>query len=394
MIRVEDALQLIFRNTAFLEKYRISLSKGLTHYLSEDVFSPIHMPPFRQSAMDGYALRLKVRNPNSYQLIGEIKAGDPYHPKLEKGEAVRIFTGAPVPTSANAVVMQEKVLADSKTITIEGTIKQGDNIRPLGEQIRKGEVALKKGTKLTSAAIGYLASLGISELDVYKKPKIAIVATGDELIKAGEDLTYGKIYESNAIMLLSALNNIYYTDVSTYKVEDDYQKTHDLLDKVIAENDVVLVTGGISVGDYDYVGRALQDLAVEQIFYKIRQKPGKPLFFGRKGSTSIFALPGNPAAALSCFYVYVHPALQKMSGGPLNSYLTETMAESSSSYIKRGDRAQFLKAILQKNKVTILEGQSSSMLQTFALANAFVYLSEEQGDINVGDLVKVIPIPN
>ncbi len=394
MIKVEDALRLIFSNTTFLEKYRISLSKGITYYLSEDVFSPIHMPPFRQSAMDGYALRLKNGNSNSYQLIGEIKAGDSYHPKLEKGEAVRIFTGAPVPDSANAVVMQEKVFAEGNTITIDGSIKQGDNIRPLGEQIWKGEVALKKGTKLTSAAIGYLASLGISELDVFKKPRIAIVATGDELIKTGEDLAYGKIYESNALMLLSALNSIHYTDVSTYKVVDDYQRTYDLLNKVVGENDVVLVTGGISVGDYDYVGKALQDLAVEQVFYKIRQKPGKPLFFGRKGATSIFALPGNPAAALSCFYVYVYPALQMMSGGPSNSYVTETKAKSNSNYIKKGDRAQFLKAVLQKNKVTILEGQSSSMLHTFALANAFVYLSEEHGDITIGDMVNIIPIPN
>lgn len=394
MIKVEGARQLIFDRTEYLEKYRINLSKGITYCLAEDIFSPISMPPFRQSAMDGYALNLTESNTRSYSLVGEIKAGDNYNPELKKGQAVRIFTGAPVPDSANAVVMQEKVNANGKTITIDSPVAERDNIRPVGEQIQKGRLALEKGTQLNAAAIGYLASLGISEIEVYKKPRIAVVITGDELCKAGENLDYGKIYESNGIMLASALNGIHFTDVSTFRVADDYQSTYKLLDQAISEHDVVIITGGISVGDYDYVGSVLQDLSVEQIFYKVRQKPGKPLFFGKKGNTSIFALPGNPAAALSCFYVYVWPALQKMSGDPAIPHLVSTMVKSNSNYIKKGDRAQFLKAILNEKGVTILKSQGSAMLQTFALANVLVYLPEEQGDIHIGDTVQIIPLPN
>ena len=262
----------------------------------------------------------------------------------------------------------------------------------MGEQVKIGEIALKEGTKLTPAAIGYLASLGVTEVEVFKKPRIAIVATGNELTTPGIPLEHGKIYESNSIMLASALSSLDYTNVSIHKVEDDYINTKNLLNTIINENDLVLITGGISVGDYDFVGKALEELAVEKVFYKVKQKPGKPLFFGKKETSRIFALPGNPAAALSCFYIYAYPALQKMSGA-INYHLVETIANSTSTFVKKGDRAQFLKAHITNNNVEILEGQSSAMLQTFALANAFVYVSEEQPSIAIGDNVQVIHLP-
>ena len=155
---------------------------------------------------------------------------------------------------------------------------------------------------------------------------------------------------------------------------------------------MVVITGGISVGDYDFVGKALLELDVNQIFYKVKQKPGKPLFFGKKDDTIIFALPGNPAAALSCSYIYVNTALQKMSGN-LNYSLVKTKARSTLSYTKKGERAQFLKAIYQNNKVTILEGQSSAMLQTFALANALVYVPADLYNIDIDDEIEVICLP-
>jgi len=348
------------------------------------------MPPFRQSAMDGYALNLQ--NSDTYSVIDEVKAGDSHQPILNNGEAVRIFTGAAVPNTANAVVMQEKVTVENGTLNLRKIVLSEENIRPMGEQIKKGSVALKVGTKLTPAAMGYLASLGITEVEVYKKPTIAIVVTGNELTEPGNPLEYGKIYESNSIMLASALASLNYTDVSIHKVEDDYVNTRNLLNTIINENDLVLITGGISVGDYDFVGKALQELAVEEVFYKVKQKPGKPLFFGKKETTRVFALPGNPAAALSCFYIYTYPALQKMSGIK-NYHLAKTTAKSASSFIKKGDRAQFLKALITNDRVEILEGQSSAMLQTFALANAFVYVSEEQSNIAIGDNVQVIHLP-
>ncbi len=390
MISVEKAQQLISKNLKFLEDSTINIDDGLGFILSKDIISPINMPPFRQSAMDGYALNLSESN--IYSLIGEIKAGDGHQPFLKKGEAVRIFTGAPVPDSANAVIMQESVMAKDNILTIEKPVKHNDNIRPLGEQVKKDAVALKKGTVLTPAAIGYLTSLGIIEVEVYHKPSIAILVTGNELIEAGQDLPYGKIYESNGQMLNSAVRSLGYQNVTNYKVADDYKNTVKLLDEIICKHDVVLVSGGISVGDYDFVGKALAELEVEQIFYKVKQKPGKPFFFGKKQSKMIFALPGNPAAALSCFYIYVYPTLKRISGDT-DFILPRTIARSKSNFIKKGDRAQFLKAAYKNGTVQILEGQSSAMLHTFAYANALVYIPETGDSIKADDEVEVILLP-
>lgn len=391
MIPISKAISIVKKNgKPLLKKINKLVEKAGGYVLFEDVISPINMPPFRQSAMDGYALNL--HDSLSYTLIGEIKAGDSHQPVLQKGEAVRIFTGAPVPDSANAVMMQEKVESNENTITIEHQVALEINIRSLGEQVKTGDVALKKGTKLTPAAIGYLISLGITEVSVFKKPNIAIVTTGNELIEAGQDLTYGKIYESNSKMLLSTLYSLKFYDVTLHKVEDDYDKTVSTLKSVIAENDLIIITGGISVGDYDFVGKALKQLQVEELFYKVKQKPGKPLFFGKKGDTQIFALPGNPAAALSCFYVYVYIALQKMMNRK-DLELARIEGKSISEFEKKGDRPQFLKAIYNEGEVEILEGQNSSMLQTFALSNVLVYAPEALTKIAIGDTIEVIQLP-
>ena len=391
MISIKEAITSVKLNAKpLLRKTIKSVEKAGGYLLFEDIYSPINMPPFRQSAMDGYALNL--HDALTYSLIGEVKAGDSHQPILKKGEAVRIFTGAAVPNSANAVMMQEKVQSDGNHITIEHNISVEHNIRPLGEQVKQGDIALKKGTKLTPAAIGYLISLGVTEVFVFKKPNIAIVTTGNELIEAGQKLTHGKIYESNAKMLLSALYSLKFYDVTIHKVKDDYNKTVQTLNTAINENDLVIITGGISVGNYDFVGKALKELKVDELFYKVKQKPGKPLFYGKKGDTQIFALPGNPAAALSCFYIYVHIALQKMMNRKALE-LPRTQAKSISYFEKKGDRPQFLKAIYENGKVEILEGQNSSMLQTFALSNALVYAPEILTKIEKGDCVEVIQLP-
>jgi len=391
MISIKEAITSIKLNVnPLLKKTTKSVEKAGGYVLFEDIYSPINMPPFRQSAMDGYALNL--HDGLTYKLIGEVKAGDGHQPDLKIGDAVRIFTGAPVPDSANSIMMQEKVKSDGNFITIEHQISIEHNIRPFGEQVRAGDIALKKGTKLTPAAIGYLISLGITTVSVFKKPNIAIVTTGNELIEAGQKLSYGKIYESNSKMLLSALYGLKFYDVTLHKVEDVYSKTVEKLNAVIKENDLVLITGGISVGDYDFVGKALKELEVEELFYKVKQKPGKPLFYGKKGDTQIFALPGNPAAALSCFYVYVYIALQKMMNRDILE-LPRIEAISKSNFEKKGDRPQFLKAIYKNGEVEILEGQNSSMLQTFALSNALVYAPETITKIVEGDSIEVIQLP-
>ncbi|TNJ42937.1 molybdopterin molybdotransferase MoeA [Tamlana fucoidanivorans] len=391
MISISEAISIVKQHGKPLLKTTIKpIEKAGGYKLAEDVISPINMPPFRQSAMDGYALNL--HDNLSYQLIGEVKAGDTHQPVLQKGDAVRIFTGAPVPETANAVMMQEKVINAGTKITIDHQLDLEHNIRPLGEQVKAGTVALKKDTKLTPAAIGFLTSLGISTVMVYKKPTIAIVTTGNELIEPGQHLDYGKIYESNSKMLLSALYQLKYYDVTIFKVEDDYKKTVAQLNTVINTNDLVLITGGISVGDYDFVGKALNELQVKELFYKVKQKPGKPLFYGKKHHTHVFALPGNPAAALSCFYIYVYITLQKMMHHH-QTELPKTKAISASNFIKRGDRPQFLKGIFDGDCVDILDGQNSSMLQTFALANALVLVPAEIETIEIKDLVDVILLP-
>lgn len=391
MIDVNKALELIEKNgTSLTTVQEMALPQALGFVLAEDIVSAIDMPPFRQSAMDGYALRIGENN--SYSVIGEIKAGDNKDLSLQKGEAVRIFTGASVPDSADTVIMQEKIIQDQRYITVEGSIEAGLNIRPKGEQICRGEIALKKGTTLKGAHIGYLASLGFTTVKVHLKPSVAVVITGNELVPPGQPLPQGKIYESNGAMLTAVLTELGYKDVSKVSVKDDLENTKSALLNAMETHDITLVTGGISVGDYDYVGKALKAIEVEEVFYKVKQKPGKPLFFGKKKSTAIFALPGNPAAALSCFYIYVFPLLKQIEGASVTQLERITMPILK-DYIPKGNQPQFLKARVLADGVEILSGQSSSMLRSFGIANALVFLPENTGQITQGEPVKVILTP-
>ncbi len=391
MISVQEAIRLTDDYTKCTQKtITITVPESLRYVLAKDIVSPIDMPPFRQSAMDGYALGSIEEK--TFDLVGEVKAGDPQDPSLKKGEAIRIFTGAPVPSEAKAVIMQEKVEATNGKIVVQELSSLHANIRPKGEQIKKGEVALSKGTEITAAGIGYLATIGITHIEVYQKPSIAIITTGNELVPPGQPLKHGQIYESNSAMLMGALYKSGFTNVTCHKVEDQYEATCSLLEKVIDQYDVVLISGGISVGDYDFVGKALTALNVEEIFYKVKQKPGKPLYFAKKGKTTIFALPGNPASSLSCFYIYVLMALKKISG--YEDYEPKQSSVISDSYYsKKGQRAEFLKALVIDEKVTILDGQASSMLRSFALANTMVYLPEKVSEVNIGDTLQVINLP-
>lgn len=392
MISVPQALALVKENSLPSNGiHSLSVSNAFGWVLAKDVLSPISMPPFRQSAMDGYALNSHQNT--TYEYIGEVKAGDADMPVLLPGQAIRIFTGAAVPDSANAVVMQEKVQRSENTIVIESEVKEQENIRPKGEQVLKGQVALSKGTRLTAAGIGFLSSLGIQTIEAYAKPSIGIVVTGNELVTPGKPLGMGQIYESNAIMLEAALTNLGYSHITHYKVEDNYQKTLNMLSTAIEKNDVLIVSGGISVGDYDFVGRALTALKVNTIFYKVKQKPGKPLLFASHGKKLIFALPGNPGAALTCFYNYVQMALERISG---NTDYQPNMARATllNSFVKKGERAQFLKANYSDGSVQILEGQNSSMLHTFALANALIIVPEEVTELKAGQEVQLMLLPN
>lgn len=386
MISIYEAFSILNAIDFSLKETKISLVNASQFVLAETLNSPISMPPFRQSNMDGFALSL--HQALTYEIVGEIKAGDSKLIQLQPGQAVKIFTGAAVPDSAQAVIQIEKVSVNGNQLLLQESVLPETNVRPLGSQIKKNEIALEKGTILTPAAIGFLAGLGFTSVNVYQKPTIGIVITGNELITAGQPLDYGQVYESNAIMLQTALLESHYNQVQCYQVNDDFENTKLILQKAIQTHDVVLVSGGISVGDYDFVGQALQSLAVETLFYKVNQKPGKPLMAGKLNDTMIFALPGNPAASLTCFYIYVKPTLDQLSGIKTD-YQTTIQRPLSHDYLVNNSRSQFLKARLRDDAVTILPHQDSSMLDSFALANALVYVPNGNYNLRQGDKVAV-----
>ncbi len=388
MLSIKQAIKALDEKIFLLPITKLSILEVADHVLAEDVYSPINMPPFRQSAMDGYAVRMEN---NHYAVIGEVKTGDQQDYALERGDAIRIFTGAMVPDQADAVVKQELVSRNGDLIDIEGAIKLGSNIRPMGEQIKKGELALKKGTKLNPAAVGFLATLGIHHINVFSKPRISVLVTGNELVEPGNDLLPGQIFESNSTMLIAALEKVGYSDVKKFTIKDNFDETKSQIQKSIEESDVILITGGISVGDYDFVGKALEVLEVEKIFYKVKQKPGKPLYCGKKGNCMIFALPGNPAAALSCFYVYVLGTMRQMCGESKKPVFKEQLVLNR-DVVNTSGRGLLLKAVKHGNKVEILDSQSSAMLNTFALANVLVYIPSDKEFLYEGEFVEGIPI--
>jgi len=386
MVSVQEAFSILKSNLPTLQEIEWPLSQVKKHILSQTVYSSINMPPFRQSSMDGFAI---CRHDSlEYSIIGEIKAGDSHQISLQPGQAIKIFTGAAIPDSAQAVIQIEKVSVKDAQLFLQEQPKQGTNVRAIGEQISKGELALEKGTMLNAAAIGFLAGLGFTSVMVYKKPTIGIVVTGNELVKPGIPLEYGKVYESNAIMLQSALKEAYFDEVSLYEVNDDFENTKNKLDEAISANDVVLVSGGISVGDYDFVARALKELKVETLFYKVNQKPGKPLFAGKQKDKMIFALPGNPAACLTCFYVYVLPTVSILSGNAI-TYNQTALKSLTENFTVNNSRCQFLKASVVGDAVTILSHQNSSMLNSFSLSNGLLYIENGAYELEKGTQVKV-----
>lgn len=386
MISVQEAFSILQANLPVLPQVECSLFEARKHILAQSLLSPINMPPFRQSAMDGFALCL--HDALVYEIIGEVKAGDSHQVELLPGQAVKIFTGAAVPDSAQAVIQIEKVSANGTQLLLDELVLPETNVRPIGEQILEGDPALEKGMILNAAAIGFLAGLGFTKVSVYQKPKVGIVVTGNELSQPGTMLEYGKVYESNGIMLQSALMDAHYNAVTLYQVNDDFENTKNKLQEALMANDVLLVSGGISVGDYDFVARALKELEVETLFYKVNQKPGKPLYAGKLNDKMVFALPGNPAACLTCFYVYVLPTLAILSGAEAN-YQQAVLMPIAHDYEIRNTRSQFLKANISKGEAEVLTHQNSSMLNSFSVANGLLYAPHGNYKLKKGDKVEV-----
>lgn len=390
MVSFDEAKELILKSIplAKIKEFEIDSSRGLIN--AGSILSPIDSPPFNQAAVDGYAFRKKDLNKfKSLKICGESTAGRIFSGKCEKGSCIRIFTGAAVPESLDTVIMQEHVtVRKDEMIPDDSNISRGSNIRYCGSQIRKREVVIPKFEKITSGSIGLLYSLGMTTIRCFKKPAIALIVTGNELTEPGKDLQEGCIYESNSFMLRSVLNEHGFDDVAVYHVPDNLQKTIDTFKAAVKDYDFVLFTGGISVGEYDFVGKALSNQKVNAIFYKVKQKPGKPLYFGMKNKKVIFGLPGNPASVMVCFYEYVLPALYRFMGYP-KPFALEMRLPVTGSYFKKSGMVHFLRAYTDLQTVTILEGQESYKLLSFCKANCMVVIDEEVVEVSEGENVRV-----
>lgn len=383
MVTIEEALKIIAEQKIEQQTESRSLEDCPGFCLSEVIVAPFDMPSFDNSAMDGYAL---CGSYTEYRLIGEVAAGDSANMRLKDGEAVRIFTGARVPENATAVMMQEKTSVQNERLILEEAPKAGQCIRKKGEELRKDQEVFEQGYKITPAGVGLIGSLGIEKVKVFRKPAINLITTGNELIQPGQAKSVGQIYESNSFALEAACNQFGFRCNDKRQIEDDFQKIKSGIGDSLESADVLILSGGISVGDYDFVKQALEENGVEQLFYKVFQKPGKPLYFGRKGNKFVFALPGNPASSLSCFYMYVIPFLQKFSGNS-NTESASYHFPLKEDFENRSDRPTFLKANVENNEAEILNGQSSSMIQSMALGNALAYIGAKIA-LKKGDKIK------
>lgn len=387
MISVFEALSIINQNTDILEPVVLPLAEINGYTLAEDVEAPINLPPFRQSAMDGYAFK-HGENPE-FKLIGESKAGDFVEFEIGESDCIRIFTGARVPDQVDTVVMQEHVEKTSSGILVLKMPEKGTNVRPVGEQIKKGETVLKKGTRINAAIIGFLAGLGISEVLVTNIPKVSLLVTGNELQEPGTTLKPGSVYESNRIMLESALKVENVEVIQSNHVLDDKESTFNAIQDAL-KADLVLISGGISVGDYDYVKESLERNGVEEKFYKVNQKPGKPLWYGKKGEKHVFALPGNPASSLTCFLIYVTAAIRKLNGtAAININLKKGILKGN--YVNKFNKALFLQALEKGGELQVYPKQASSMLVSFTQSNAFLFVPDDVKEIHEGEEVMYIP---
>lgn len=392
MISVQEALQKIDESIVEGCSTRVSLLEARDRILATDLFSPITSPPFAQSAMDGYAIRYDDTLNAPLPIQGIVAAGETDSFELEVGKAARIFTGAPIPKNADTVVVQEIVEVESQAISWnKDKVVKGANVRPVGSQLTQGELAVPKGTRLTSGAIGFIASMGIVEVDVIRTPDIAILVTGDELVPAGQPLQHGQVYESNGTMLCAALSEAGITPVYIEQVRDDFETTKASIASALNSSDVLLISGGISVGDFDFVQEGLLQNEVQSVFYKVKQRPGKPFFFGKVNEKIVFALPGNPASVLSCYYRYVVPALRKMMGLPFEIPSIDATL-TNETFHKKSGLTFFMKARHEGAYVEILAGQESYKLKAYTHSNALAELPEMTEILTKGERVKIYPL--
>ena len=391
-ISVSEAKKIIETQIFRTEKVTLSILEAQGSYTSEPIFATLDVPSFDNSAMDGYGFRFDDLADFSELNVTEIiPAGiSKIDFVLNRGEAVRIFTGAKIPDGVDTVIMQEKTTRIVDRIQFnDDEISKGENIRLKGSQTKVGTKIIEENTLVNHAVIGFLAGFGIEKIAVHKKLKIGFLYTGNELVEIGKPLLEGEIYNSNTYTLQSALAEINHQFSFTNHVEDTEEATFSAIKKGLETVDILLITGGISVGDYDYVKPALEKIGVSELFYKIRQKPGKPLYFGKLEEKFVFALPGNPASVFSCYHQYVKPFLLGCFGRKEFDEEQDFAISESFAKKKNKDQTQFLKAFYTKGKVLILNAQESYKMDSVAQANCLVEFADGETEINIGEKVKI-----
>ncbi len=386
MIDVKEAKRRLMAHVLVMPTEAVPLLNALGRFAVNDVVAPFDHPLFDCSAMDGYAFRFSDDS-KAWTVVGEVAAGDAFSRGLQASECVRIFTGAMMPEGADTVVMQELAQRSGEAMThTDVKLRRGGNVRCKGEQLRTGDVALLKGTPLDAPAIGLLASVGVQKVLVAKRPRVALLISGDEFAE-GAVPRPGKIFGTNGVMLQAALRNAG-IEASNVQVNDDRDALIMAWKQAAKAHDLVISTGGVSVGDHDLIRPALEALGAEFILHGVKQKPGKPMLFAKLDGTPVFGLPGNPRAVMVLFGEYVLPFLRAMQGAADPGPRIEHLPVEQALKVK-GDRAEFRAALVMEGKVKLLADEGSHMLRSLTEANALAFVPADVRELKAGDTIEV-----
>ncbi|WP_159652709.1 molybdopterin molybdotransferase MoeA [Vibrio atypicus] len=395
LMPIEDAMeQMLSPIKPIQTTLQLPLADAIGYVLAEDILSPIFVPPFDNSAMDGYAVRLTDLNANNVMpLAGKSFAGQPFDGEWPAGYCVRIMTGAKIPDGCDAVIMQENTEESDAGIVINQTdVKPQNNIRPTGDDIKQGDVVLPKGARLTARDIPMIATLGISHVTVVRKPRVAFFSTGDELKPLGETLAEGQIYDSNRYGIKPLIENFGCEPIDLGIIPDCPDQLKATFEQAQTLADVVVTSGGVSVGEADYTKDILEELG--QIgFWKLAIKPGKPFAFGKLSTAWFCGLPGNPVSAVMTMYVLVQPMLAKLAGHTEWKAPESIPAITRSAFKKSPGRTDYQRGIYTiENGQFVVEttgNQSSGAFRSMSLANCFVVLERERGRVESGETVNI-----